>query len=286
MKALFLIISFIPKNIFCYLIDVYLAIGIYKHTKAYKITKINLEICFPSYSKNEILLLSKLSLREMFVSGYETIFCWARNDYVRNSEILVVKNNFLLQSYIKNNKSLIAMTFHNRSVDMLLLWLNSQTSTTSLYKKIKFKPLDSFVKKVREENNCKSFETSISGVRQLIKSLNDNKVVCFAADQVPKRGMGEYINFFNKEAYSTTLIQKLSKKTSSDILACYVSSSKNNELKINIELFFDNVKDSEYLHSVNYFIEDIVSKKPIDYSWEYKKFKKSKPGILSPYKDI
>ena len=36
------------------------------------------------------------------------------------------------------------------------------------------------------------------GVRNILKALKKKKAVCFAADQVPKRGMGEYINFLEE----------------------------------------------------------------------------------------
>ena len=50
------------------------------------------------------------------------------------------------------------------------------------------------------------------GVRNILKALKKNEAVCFAADQVPKRGMGEYINFW-KRCLFTTLVQSLAVKT-------------------------------------------------------------------------
>jgi lauroyl/myristoyl acyltransferase len=47
----------------------------------------------------------------------------------------------------------------------MLRWISSQRSHTSLYKKIKLKPIDNFVKKLRQEGNCKMVETGIGGVK-------------------------------------------------------------------------------------------------------------------------
>ena len=70
---------------------------------------------------------------------------------------------------------LIAVSIHNRSVDMLLKWINSQITTTSLYKRVKNKHLDNFVKRNREHNGALCYETSMLGVRNIFKALKNKK---------------------------------------------------------------------------------------------------------------
>ena len=92
---------------------------------------------------------------------------------------------------------------------MLLKWINSQVPTISLYKKVKIGFLDNFIKNDRQHNGAICFETSLKGVKNVFKALKEKKVVCFAADQVPQRGMGEYIKFYGRDAYSTTWFNPL-----------------------------------------------------------------------------
>ena len=234
-KILFYILSGIPRAFFVMLIDIYIYVRIYKLFASYKITKINLKIAYPDLSNSNIELISKLSIRESLISGYETIFTWGSNAHDSNRMIFRIENNFLLNNYVRKGNGLISVAVHNRSVDMLLAWICSQTSTVSLYKKIKNKALDSFVKNKRESDGSTCVETSISGVRKIYKALKENKVICFAADQVPQRGMGEYINFFNREAYSTTLVQSLAIKTMTPIVYFYINSNKDNYLTVTIK---------------------------------------------------
>ncbi len=235
LKALFYTLSFIPKPLFTYFVDIYLYFKIFKLSTSYKITKVNLEIAFPDAKINEIELMSKLSIRESIISGYETIYTWGRRDFDSNNHIFKIENNFLLNSLAKQNRGLIAVAFHNRSVDMLLKWINSQVETISLYKKIKIKFLSNFVKKNREVGGSKTFETSIGGVREMLKGLNKKNVVVFAADQVPKRGLGEYIQFFNKEAYTTTLVQSLATKTGAPVIYFYIKSNPEKFLSVTLK---------------------------------------------------
>ena len=285
MKLLFYSITFFPKSFFEYLIDLYISIGVYKYTKTYEITKINLKIAFPDASLKKINFISKLSYRETLISGFETMIAWGNKDFQSNKHIFKIENNFLHKSLSDNG--LIMAAIHNRSVDMLLKWINSQTTTVSLYKKIKLKLLNNFVIKQRESGKSKCYETNIAGVRRIYRALKNKKIVCFAVDQVPQRGYGEYIKFFGKEAYTSTLVQSLASKTLLPVIFFYINSNKLNFLEVKIKHYNDNIyNNSKHILLVNKNIETIINHRPIDYSWEYKRFKKSKIASSDPYKDI
>ena len=285
MKLLFYSITFFPKSFFEYLIDLYISIGVYKYTKTYEITKINLKIAFPDASLKKINFISKLSYRETLISGFETMIAWGNKDFQSNKHIFKIENNFLHKSLSDNG--LIMAAIHNRSVDMLLKWINSQTTTVSLYKKIKLKLLNNFVIKQRESGKSKCYETNIAGVRRIYRALKNKKIVCFAVDQVPQRGYGEYIKFFGKEAYTSTLVQSLASKTLLPVIFFYINSNKLNFLEVKIKHYNDNIyNNSKHILLINKNIETIINHRPIDYSWEYKRFKKSKIASSDPYKDI
>ena len=284
MKLLFYFLSLVPKQLFEYLIDIYLSLGLYKYSSSFKVTLKNIEIAFPSRNQNDVNLLAKRSLKESIISGYESIYSWGRSDAVVNSKILRIENNFLINNFKENG--LIAVSFHNRSVDMLLTWMNSQHTTTSLFRKIKNKTLNTYVKQRRESKNSKCYETNLRGVKEIFKSLKNNNIVCFAADQVPKRGFGEHINFFNVEAYTTTLVQSLVKKTKANVIYFFIQSSPGNDINIILkQCYHNNCNDSEYKLLLNKDIEKFIMNRPADYSWEYKRFKRSKNLPNNFYKD-
>ena len=52
MKSLFYTLSFIPKPLFSYFVDIYLFFKIFKLFTSYKITKANLEIAFPEAKRS------------------------------------------------------------------------------------------------------------------------------------------------------------------------------------------------------------------------------------------
>jgi len=236
--------------------------------------------------ESEKKILATQSFEETILSGYETLQSWSRPIHLSGKKIFRVENNFLFRQEINHDNGLAIIAIHNRSVDMLLKWINATTTTTTLYKKVKIKSLDKFVRKQREQNNNEVYETNINGVRKIFKAFKDNKVICLAADQVPQRGMGEYIKFFNREAYTTTLAASMVYKTKKPAIYMCINSFQDNYLGITIRPCKNSIySDSEHKLSLNQSIEELIKINPKDYSWEYKRFRRSPSGI-DPYSDI
>ena len=287
MKILFTFLSIMPKSFYRFCIRAYLFTGLYTFSESYKVTLSNIKIVRPFFSGAEALDASRKSYAESLLSIYETFYSWSRKPSKVNNNILVVKNNYLLQEHIQNQNGLVVVAIHNRSIDMLLSWINSQTRTVSLYKKIKLKILDKYVRKIRENKINKTFETSVAGVREIFKSLKNKEVIAIASDQVPARGNGEYVQLFGRMAYTTTLVPKLACKTKKPVIFCCINSiESSNYLSVNIEPAHNDLFDrSECLLSMNNSIEKLINTKLSDYSWEYKRFRRPMAGETDPYKD-
>ena len=287
MKILFTFLSIMPKSFYRFCIRAYLFTGLYTFSESYKVTLSNIKIVRPFFSGAEALDASRKSYAESLLSIYETFYSWSRKPSKVNNNILVVKNNYLLQEHIQNQNGLVVVAIHNRSIDMLLSWINSQTRTVSLYKKIKLKTLDKYVRKIRENKINKTFETSVAGVREIFKSLKNKEVIAIASDQVPARGNGEYVQLFGRMAYTTTLVPKLACKTKKPVVFCCINSiESSNYLSVNIEPAHSDLFDrSECLLSMNNSIEKLINTKLSDYSWEYKRFRRPMAGETDPYKD-
>ena len=147
--------------------------------------------------------------------------------------------------------------------------------------------LKKFVKKNREYGGSKSYETSIGGVRKILQALKLKDAICFAADQVPQRGLGKYIKLYNRDAYTTTLVQSLAVKTGAPVLYTYINSNKDGFLYVSVKQCDNDIyDDSKHQLLLNKDIEKIINVRPIDYSWEYKRFKKHRPPDIDPYRSI
>ena len=229
MKIFFYILSILPVKFIFSFLDIFfkfLPLSFLRIFSPFKVTRKNLSIVFPNSASLELDMLSKESYKETIKSLYETLYTWSRSPHKIILEVKKINNRFLLNA--SNHKDgLIIFAPHNRSIDFLLRWISTQRSHTSLYKKIKFSPIDKFVKKFREEENCKMVETGIGGVKSILNALEKDQMTCMASDQVPADGLGTYSKFFGHECYSFALAPKLARKTKKEILLSYLSYKRD-----------------------------------------------------------
>ena len=286
MKSLFYIVSLIPASFLRKLVTLTSKTKIFKTSSTYKVTLRNLEMTYKHLDQVELEQLAEESFIETILSGHETIKSWSKPIHISGKNIFRIENNYLLNRYIHEGNGVAVIAVHNRSVDMLLKWINTKCETTTLYKKVKIKALDRFVRKQREGKNNNVYETTMTGVRKIFQAYKANKTICIAADQVPQEGMGEYIKLFNIDAYTTTLASSLVHKTQKPAVFICLNSFENNKLGVTIKPCRKDIyTESKYKLSLNKSIESLININPKDYSWEYKRYKKLLSGE-NPYKDI
>ena len=286
MKSLFYIASLIPTSFLRKLVTLTSKTKIFKTSSAYKVTLRNLEMAYKHLDQVELEQLAEESFIETILSGHETIKSWSKPIHISGKNIFRIENNYLLNRYIHEGNGVAVIAVHNRSVDMLLKWINTKCETTTLYKKVKIKALDRFVRKQREGKNNNVYETTMTGVRKIFQAYKANKTICIAADQVPQEGMGEYIKLFNIDAYTTTLASSLVHKTQKPAVFICLNSFENNKLGVTIKPCRKDIyNESKHKLSLNKSIESLININPKDYSWEYKRYKKLLSGE-NPYKNI
>ena len=150
MKTIFKLLSLVPIDLLRLLLKLLLKIGIVNKTTSYRLTNINLKLAFKDKSNQEITKLSEESFIESVISLFETFHTWGSNKKNSNNKIFRIENNYLMNINKNKNNQLLIISIHNRSVDMLLRWINLQIKTATIYKKVKLNILENFVKKNRE----------------------------------------------------------------------------------------------------------------------------------------
>lgn len=287
MKIFFYILSILPLKFIFSFLDIsfkFLPLSLLRILSPFKVTRKNLAIVFPDTTSLELDMLAKESFKETIKSLYETLYTWSRSSQNIILKVKKINNRFLFNGS-NHEDGLIIFAPHNRSIDFMLRWISTQRPHTSLYKKIKFSLIDQFVKKFREEENCKMVETGIGGVKSILNALEKNQMTCMASDQVPADGLGTYSKFFGHECYSFALAPKLARKTKKEILLTYLSYKRDIGHIINFKRPSVEIYEKNGVDVMNKEMEDEIRKSPSEYSWEYKKFRKLSGNIRDIYKN-
>ena len=276
MKIIFYIFTIYPLRFAFLVLDIVfkvMPVRVLRLVPSFTVTRKNLSIAFTDLNDRELDCLAKESYKETLKSFYETLYTWSRSYKKIIYQTKRINNRFLFNAPIKED-GLIVIALHNRSIDFMLRWISSQRPHTSLYKKIKSKLINSFVKEFREEGNCKMVETGIGGVKSILASLENNQMTCMASDQVPARGLGVYSKFFGHECYSFAHAPKLARKSNKQILLSYLSYKKGLGHIINFKKPSKDIYSDNGVDIMNADMEHEIKKSPAEYSWEYKKFRR------------
>ena len=227
MKIIFYIFTVYPLRFAFLVLDIafkVMPVRALKPLSPFRVTRKNLSIAFADLDDQALDLLAKESYKETLKSIYETLYTWSRSHQKIIYQTKRINNRFLFNNP-DQEEGLIICGLHNRSIDFMLRWISSQRSHTSLYKKIKSKLLNSFVKKFREEGSCKMVETGIGGVKSILASLENNQMTCMASDQVPARGLGVSPSFLAMSVIHLHLLQSLQRNLTNKFF-CHIFPTK------------------------------------------------------------
>ena len=255
------------------------------NTEIIKISRININIAYPLKDKEDREALVKRSVKQSIRSYYETLFCLTRSQKNLNKSIFKVENRYLY-TQTRRDFGLILLSAHNRSVDLLLNQLTSQEEVTAIFKPIKIKALNKFVRRNRQKSGSSVFETNFTGVKELFSALKTGETIAMAADQVPAKKMGVWEDFFGRRVYTTNLIPSLHSKTKAPVVSVAMHSDLyTNRLYIRYGSKWTYKEGSPYdAKAMNKEIEKIININPEDYNWEYKRFKKQEVEDKTIYK--
>ena len=246
---------------------------------------ININIAYSSINQKDRESLVKRSVKQSIRSYYETLISLSRSQTKLNKSIFKVEHRYLF-TQTNRDFGLILLSNHNRSVDLLLNQLTNQEDVTAIFKPIKIKVFNEFIRKNRQKSGSNVFETNFTGVKELFAALKKGETVAMAADQVPAKNMGVYEIFFGRKVYTTNLIPSLHSKTKAPIVSVALHSD-NFTNRLYIRYGSKNTYEEESPYSakaMNKEIENIININPEDYNWEYKRFKKQEVEDKTIYK--
>jgi serine O-acetyltransferase len=233
-----------------------------------RITKQNIDLCFPELDSEEKAKIVKNSLYELGKSITESFLFWG-GDFNDNMELV---NSITGLGLIKNDKPTILLVPHFGGFELTGRILSLTRPTTFLYQKAKNKDLDELIFKARNQEKLTMVATDNKGIVALSNALKYNKMIGILPDQYPKSS-GIEVDFFGIPTKTTTLLVKLASKYNANVLLTY---AKRNEAGFDVvieevDIASDNVKISTA--KMNKIIQDLVWHHPEQYIWNYKKFR-------------
>ena len=147
---------------------------------------------------------------------------------------------------------------------------------TVLYRPARQAALTEVMERARNRPGLEAVPTTLAGVRQMIKALRAGRAVGLLPDQVPPEGMGQWVPFFGKPAYTMTLAARLAAQTGARVVLIWGerlpwgrgyrlhTSTLGHALSADLDVA---------VVQINQAMERLVREQPGQYLWGYARYK-------------
>ena len=242
-----------------------------------RISKANLELVFPHKTSLQINSILRDSLFHSIMNMLEAGLVWGKQGYKKKPGFINIKNFSEIETALSSDKGVLLFTPHIGNIEIIINFLGQHTDCTIPYTQPKNKDLDKIITNSRNKSGVKMVDINVSGIKDMLSALKNKKLVAVASDQVPKKGAGIISKFFNSEIYSMSLLPKLQQRTGCVAHLMYCERKENGKgFVIHFDSKIDlssNIQDG--VDKMNNEFEKCIMKLPGQYSWEYKKFKRT-----------
>lgn len=251
---------------------------------AAKISRVNIQLCFPQLSEREVSVLVRQSLSDMVLLVFEFAQMAYLSEQELMAQILDVEGESLLKQAYKSDRGVLLLVPHFGNWELLSAFLGLNYSVAALYAPPKVAALEPVILATRERFGGELFAIDTAGMRSILRVLKQGKLVAILPDQVPDRNAGVYADFFGHPALTMSLAHRLIEKTAPVVIIGSVQRKKSDNgygYVARFETLVDSIEglDAQGCAEVlNRSIERVVRRAPEQYQWEYKRFKRPPSG--------
>lgn len=252
-----------------------------KHTN---IMRVNLKMCFATLKDDEIERLIKKNYYNFALFGAEFLL----NQNTTKEQILSkisFENEELFNSVLSQNRPIIVQTAHYGNWEFFSLAMAARYGAVSIIGRA----LDSAKMNEILSANRTRFDIELiekkSAVKQVLKALNNRRLLGILVDQNTAKNEGLECEFFSHKIMHTHAASVFASKSGAIIIPAFIErdESKDDSFKIvfyepiDMQVLSQNHSKEEALRLATQAQSDAtaaqISKKPDEYFWMHKKFK-------------
>ncbi len=240
-----------------------------------KVCLSNLSIAFPNLelSKKEEILnemwinYGKILAEYMFINNF-------RNSKISNN--IIIENQEELNKIKNLSEPVIFISGHFNNFELMAMHLEkSGIDLAAIYRPLNNIFLNPIMEMIRKKYICKNqIKKGIAGTKELLKFFKKGSSIALMIDQRVSEGIK--CDFFNKQAFTTTIPAQFAQKYNAKIVPIYIERLKNNAFKIKIykSLQFSKEDSLEDITlELNQILENMIIKNPGQWIWTHGRWK-------------
>ncbi|MFT6435268.1 MAG: KDO2-lipid IV(A) lauroyltransferase [Candidatus Azotimanducaceae bacterium] len=238
------------------------------------IVEINLQLCFPDKTPDELINLTQETFKSGGISIIETGFAWLRGpDSILGR--VEIEGLDILRGAQAQGKGVILMGMHLSTLDICGAALGRYVPFDVMYRRNKNLLLEAIMTNGREQNFPEAIERN--DIRRVIHNLKQGHIVWYGPDQDYGRRNAIFSSFFGVPAATITATSRIAKITGSPVVSySHFRNIKTGKYTIRIEgpiEHFPSASDTEDVNKINCLLEQAIAKAPEQYWWFHRRFK-------------
>lgn len=266
-------------------------LGLFRNARSVKVTRRNIERCFPELASDVKAQLIAQSLAHTARLAMELPIVWRRDAswfskrtrFACGEELLSLTPSEASQQQSSSGLLVLAPHIGNWEVVGLTLAQKFSDDYACLYQEPKHTWLNTLMQASRGRFGGVSLPTSRKGLVQLSKHVKNGKLTGILPDQVPDSGGGIIAPFFNQPCLTMTLAHSIIQRTQCRVVMMAALRTERGFdlhcLPADAGVYSDDKEVS--VAALNRSVEAIVELAPAQYQWEYKRFRRNgeQPGF-------
>lgn len=240
-----------------------------------KIITQNITQAFPLKSKIEIKKISQDMWKYYGRILAEYVYLKKFREDEKNT-FIEIKGEEILNDIKNKNENVIFVSGHFDNFELMALSLEkSGINLSTIYRPLNNFLLNSIMESLRKKYICKNqIKKGRANIRNLIKNFKGGSSVALMIDQRVSEGIKS--NFFNKDAYTTTIPAQFVRKYNTKIVPIHIERTYG--VKFKLEVFkpieFKKNEDIETItNELNNWLEKMILRNPSQWIWSHNRWK-------------
>ena len=197
----------------------------------------------------------------------------------RNGELsknIIIDNIEVLQKIKNNNQNVVFISGHFSNFELMAMQIDKlDLKIAAIYRPLNNLFLNRIMERIRKKYICKNqIKKGIGGLKELIKLNKDGFSTALMIDQRVSQSIKS--NFFNKDAFTTTIPAQLTKKFNIPIVPIFIE--REEALRFRMKVYEPiHFSDKETIESItlqlNKILEEMILKNPEHWIWTHNRWK-------------
>ncbi len=189
------------------------------------------------------------------------------NVFKKRTNHIKIKNKKIIDEIVQNNKQVVFISGHFSNFELMSMELTkAKVKLATIYRPLNNFFLNPFMEYIRKTFVCKhQIKKGLNGVKEALEFMKQGYSIALMVDQ--RVSEGSKLNFFNSDAYTTTLPAQLATRFNCEIIPIYISRGIDDKFEMEIlnpiQISENLKKDKELItKKINEIIEKLILRDP------------------------